>query len=237
MPRRSSASTRTTSPTRGTPHCASMVAFTVGALLPLLAITLSPARRAGVGHRCDGGGRPGGRRLAAGPVRVWPLGPSGGAQRRWRAVRDGDHLRRRSGARHRTSDAPRRRMFVAVVPPPEVVEHLDEFLDVRRAAAAYRWAPRRAAARHAGLPRRRAGAEARRPGRAAGSRRGAATAFEAAVAGGGAFPNVARARVLWAGARPRRRRPDRAVPDGDRGPGRGEPGRRRRSTGSGSAPT
>ena len=33
------------------------------------------------------------------------------------------------------------RMFVAVVPPPEVVEHLDAFLDLRRASAAYRWAP------------------------------------------------------------------------------------------------
>ena len=32
------------------------------------------------------------------------------------------------------------RLFVALVPPVEVVEHLDDFLDVRRAAAPYRWA-------------------------------------------------------------------------------------------------
>ena len=32
------------------------------------------------------------------------------------------------------------RMFVAVVPPDDVVEHLDAFLEVRRDAAAYRWA-------------------------------------------------------------------------------------------------
>ena len=31
------------------------------------------------------------------------------------------------------------RLFVAVVPPPEVVEHLDDFLSVRRAAADFRW--------------------------------------------------------------------------------------------------
>ena len=30
-------------------------------------------------------------------------------------------------------------MFVAVLPPPEVVEHLDDFLSVRREAAAFRW--------------------------------------------------------------------------------------------------
>ena len=31
-------------------------------------------------------------------------------------------------------------MFVALVPPEEVVEHLDEFLAVRRDAAPFRWA-------------------------------------------------------------------------------------------------
>ncbi len=31
------------------------------------------------------------------------------------------------------------RMFVAAVPPEEVVTHLDEFLSVRREAAPYRW--------------------------------------------------------------------------------------------------
>ena len=31
------------------------------------------------------------------------------------------------------------RLFTAVVPPPEAVEHLDAFLDPRRAAAPFRW--------------------------------------------------------------------------------------------------
>lgn len=31
------------------------------------------------------------------------------------------------------------RLFTAVVPPPEVVDHLDAFLEHRRAAAAFRW--------------------------------------------------------------------------------------------------
>ena len=31
------------------------------------------------------------------------------------------------------------RTFVAVVPPADVVEHLDEFLSVRREAAPFRW--------------------------------------------------------------------------------------------------
>ena len=34
------------------------------------------------------------------------------------------------------------RMFVAVVLPDEALEHLDEFLDVRRRAADFRWASR-----------------------------------------------------------------------------------------------
>jgi len=32
-------------------------------------------------------------------------------------------------------------MFAALVPPPDVVEDLDVFLDVRREAAAFRWTP------------------------------------------------------------------------------------------------
>jgi 2'-5' RNA ligase len=90
-------------------------------------------------------------------------------------------------------------MFVAVVPPPEVVEHLDAFLEVRRDAARFRWAP--ADQLHvtlaflAEVPDRALDDLVERLGRA-GARR---TPFEAAVAGGGAFPDVARARVLWAG--------------------------------------
>jgi RNA 2',3'-cyclic 3'-phosphodiesterase len=91
------------------------------------------------------------------------------------------------------------RMFVAVVPPDDVVEHLDEFLDVRRDAAPFRWAAveqlHLTLAFLAEVPDRKLDDLVERLGRAA-SRR---TAFAAAVAGGGAFPNVARARVLWAG--------------------------------------
>jgi 2'-5' RNA ligase len=91
------------------------------------------------------------------------------------------------------------RMFVAVVPPPHVVEHLDAFLEVRRAAAVYRWAPAEqlhlTLAFLAEVPDRKLDDLVERLGRAAARR----TAFEVAIAGGGAFPNVGRARVLWAG--------------------------------------
>jgi 2'-5' RNA ligase len=90
-------------------------------------------------------------------------------------------------------------MFAAVVPPPEVVEHLDAFLDIRRAAGAFRWVT----AEHlhvtvaflAAVPDRKLDDLVERLARAA-ARRGA---FPAAVAGGGAFPDASRARVLWAG--------------------------------------
>jgi 2'-5' RNA ligase len=91
------------------------------------------------------------------------------------------------------------RMFVAVLPPLEVVEHLDAFLDVRRGAAAYRWAPAEqlhvTLAFLADVPDRALDDLAERLERAAARR----TPFDATVAGGGAFPDVARARVLWAG--------------------------------------
>src|SRR5262245_63340220 len=91
------------------------------------------------------------------------------------------------------------RAFVAVVPPAEVVDHLDTFLEVRRAAAPFRWAaPEQlhlTLAFLAEVPVRKLDDLVERLGRA-GERR---TSFEATVAGGGAFPNVARARVLWAG--------------------------------------
>jgi RNA 2',3'-cyclic 3'-phosphodiesterase len=91
------------------------------------------------------------------------------------------------------------RMFVAVSPPPEVVEHLDEFLDVRRAAGPFRWAPAEqlhvTLAFLADVPDRKLDDLVERLGRAADRR----TAFETCVAGGGAFPDVGRARVLWAG--------------------------------------
>ncbi|GAA4368756.1 RNA 2',3'-cyclic phosphodiesterase [Nocardioides caricicola] len=91
------------------------------------------------------------------------------------------------------------RLFVALVPPPEAVEHLDEFLDVRRSAGPFRWAgPEQlhvTLAFLAEVEERRLDDLVERLGRAAAKR----TAFETAIAGGGAFPNAARARVLWAG--------------------------------------
>jgi 2'-5' RNA ligase len=90
-------------------------------------------------------------------------------------------------------------MFVAVVPPDEAVDHLDAFLDARRAAAPFRWAAREqlhlTLAFLADVPDRKLDDLVERLGRAATRR----TGFEAVVAGGGSFPNVARARVLWAG--------------------------------------
>jgi len=90
-------------------------------------------------------------------------------------------------------------MFAAVVPPLEVVEHLDDFLEVRRAAGPFRWAPadqlHLTVAFFADVPERRLDDLVERLGRAATRR----TAFETAMTGGGAFPNVVQARVLWAG--------------------------------------
>jgi 2'-5' RNA ligase len=90
-------------------------------------------------------------------------------------------------------------MFVAVQPPTPVVEHLDAFLDVRRAAAGFRWAPAEhlhvTLAFFADVPDRRLEDLVEGLGLAAARR----TPFVAAVAGGGAFPNVGEARVLWAG--------------------------------------
>jgi RNA 2',3'-cyclic 3'-phosphodiesterase len=91
------------------------------------------------------------------------------------------------------------RLFVALVPPDEAVEHLDSFLDVRRDAAAYRWATREqfhvTLAFLAEVEERRLDELGERLERAAARR----TAFETAITGGGAFPNAGRARVLWAG--------------------------------------
>lgn len=91
------------------------------------------------------------------------------------------------------------RMFVALVPPEEVVEHLDEFLAVRRDAAPFRWTmPEQlhvTLAFLAHVPDRRLDDLVERLERAARRR----TPVTARVAGGGAFPDPARARVLWGG--------------------------------------
>ena len=91
------------------------------------------------------------------------------------------------------------RCFVAVVPPPEATEHLDEFLDVRRAAAPFRWTlPEQVHVTLAFLGQvsdHHLDELAERLTRAAARRR----RFETRITGGGAFPHVAGARVLWAG--------------------------------------
>ncbi|MDT7570505.1 MAG: 2,3-cyclic 3-phosphodiesterase [Actinomycetota bacterium] len=90
-------------------------------------------------------------------------------------------------------------MFVAVVPPAGALDHLDEFLDRRRQAAGFRWSVRDqlhlTLAFLADVPDRAFDDLLDRLERAAKRR----TPIATAIAGGGAFPNVARARVLWAG--------------------------------------
>lgn len=90
-------------------------------------------------------------------------------------------------------------MFVALVPPEEVVQHLDEFLAPRREAAEFRWASTEqfhvTLAFLESVQERHLDELGERLGRAAARR----TTFEARIAGGGAFPDVARARVVWAG--------------------------------------
>jgi 2'-5' RNA ligase len=91
------------------------------------------------------------------------------------------------------------RMFAAVQPPAEAVEHLDDFLSVRREAATFRWSlPEQFHVTLAFLEDvadRHLDELLERLERAAGRR----TSFAGRIAGGGAFPNPARARVLYAG--------------------------------------
>jgi 2'-5' RNA ligase len=90
-------------------------------------------------------------------------------------------------------------MFAAVIPPDAAVEDLDEFLAPRREAAGFRWTM--AEQFHVTLaflpsvPERRLDDLVERLGRA-GARR---TSFETRIAGGGAFPNPARTKLLYAG--------------------------------------
>jgi 2'-5' RNA ligase len=90
------------------------------------------------------------------------------------------------------------RLFVAAVPPAEVVEHLDDFLSVRREAASYRWTDpaqwHLTLAFAEAVPERKLDDLGERLERAARKRR----AFEVRLGGGGAFPHADRARVLFA---------------------------------------
>lgn len=90
------------------------------------------------------------------------------------------------------------RAFVAVVPPAEVVEHLDTFLSARREAAAFRWSAAEqwhvTLAFAADLPARGLDAADELLREAAGRR----PAVGARVGGGGAFPHPDAARVLFA---------------------------------------
>lgn len=95
-------------------------------------------------------------------------------------------------------------MFAAVVPPEEVISDLDDFLAVRRDAAEpqrFRWTLAEqfhvTLAFAADAPDRSLDEWVERTGRAAARR----TPFDAAIAGGGAFPNVGRAKVLYAALR------------------------------------
>ena len=91
------------------------------------------------------------------------------------------------------------RMFVALRPPEEAVDHLDEFLAVRREAAPLRWTLAEqlhvTLAFLAEVPDRALDDLVERLERAAHRR----TPVTTRIAGGGAFPHVAGARVLWAG--------------------------------------
>jgi 2'-5' RNA ligase len=90
-------------------------------------------------------------------------------------------------------------MFVAVVPPVEALGDLDAFLEVRREAGPFRWTPAEqlhlTLAFMADVADHRLDELVDRLERAAQKRR----PMTATITGGGAFPDVARARVLWAG--------------------------------------
>ena len=104
---------------------------------------------------------------------------------------------RRPAAGRATSGG--QRMFVALTPPPDALEHLEAFLEPRREAARFRWSsPEQwhlTLAFMAAVPERRLDDLAARLARAAARR----TPFTTRIAGGGAFPNAARARVVYAG--------------------------------------
>ena len=91
-------------------------------------------------------------------------------------------------------------MFVALVPPDDAIEDLEEFLAPRQEAGAeLRWtAPEQwhvTLAFFGDVHDRHLDDLVERLGRAATRR----TPVDLAIAGGGAFPNPARAKIVWAG--------------------------------------
>jgi 2'-5' RNA ligase len=91
------------------------------------------------------------------------------------------------------------RMFVAVIPPDEALEHLEEFVSPRRGEVSFRWTePEQwhlTLAFSRDVPDRAYDDLVDRLTRAARKR----SAIEARIVGGGAFPDVARARIVYAG--------------------------------------
>lgn len=91
------------------------------------------------------------------------------------------------------------RMFVAALPPAEALEDLDEFLAARRDAAPFRWTSAEqwhlTLAFAGNVPDRAYDEMVDRLAAAAARRRPVGTR----IAGGGAFPTVDRAKVLFAG--------------------------------------
>jgi 2'-5' RNA ligase len=91
------------------------------------------------------------------------------------------------------------RMFVAAYPSAEALEHLDAFLDARREAGAFRWAPQEqwhlTLAFFADVPEWSIDDLEHGLEQAAAKR----APMAVSIAGGGAFPHVGRAKVLWAG--------------------------------------
>ncbi|HUS22936.1 MAG TPA: RNA 2',3'-cyclic phosphodiesterase [Aeromicrobium sp.] len=91
------------------------------------------------------------------------------------------------------------RTFVAIYPSPEAVEHLEAFVEVRRECGRFRWTfPTHwhlTLAFFEDVPERSFEALVEGLEAAVGKR----TSLTAAIAGGGAFPHVGRAKVLWAG--------------------------------------
>ena len=95
------------------------------------------------------------------------------------------------------------RLFVAVVPPPKVVEHLAEFVEPRRSYPDedLRWAAEEnwhiTLAFLGEVPEYKLDDLAERLERAAGRQK----PIDLQLGGSGAFPSVAEARVLWTGVR------------------------------------